>query len=190
MKVRDSGMPEEAYWESLFDIPLILDRLGIDSAVDYVFELGCGYGTFTLPVARRISGVLTTCDIEPAMIERTRERAAEAGLDNVRVVLSDAEESGFQAADASQDACLLFNILHGEDPTPLLREAARILRPGGRVYVIHWRADIETPRGPEQSQRPRLEQLRAWADATGGLEDATGAVDLPPWHWGMALRKT
>ena len=27
MKVRDSGMPEAAYWETLFDAPLILDRL-------------------------------------------------------------------------------------------------------------------------------------------------------------------
>ncbi len=27
MKFRESGMPEETYWESLFDVPLILDRL-------------------------------------------------------------------------------------------------------------------------------------------------------------------
>jgi hypothetical protein len=31
MKIRDSGMPEEAYWESLFDVPLVLARLGIDA---------------------------------------------------------------------------------------------------------------------------------------------------------------
>jgi hypothetical protein len=30
MKVRESGMPEEAYWESLFDVSLILARLGVD----------------------------------------------------------------------------------------------------------------------------------------------------------------
>ena len=31
MKLRESGMPEEVYWETLFDVPLILDRLGIDA---------------------------------------------------------------------------------------------------------------------------------------------------------------
>ena len=28
MKLRENGMPEEAYWETLFDASLILDRLG------------------------------------------------------------------------------------------------------------------------------------------------------------------
>ena len=28
MKLRESGMPEEAFWETLLDVPLILDRLG------------------------------------------------------------------------------------------------------------------------------------------------------------------
>jgi hypothetical protein len=29
MRIRDSGMPDEAYWESLFDAPLILKKVGI-----------------------------------------------------------------------------------------------------------------------------------------------------------------
>ena len=71
MKVPDSGMPEENYWESLFDIPLVLDRLGIDSAVRDVAELGCGYGTFTIPIARQILGTIFTFDIDPAMLDGT-----------------------------------------------------------------------------------------------------------------------
>ena len=42
MRLRESGMPEEAYWETLFDVPLILDRLGIDARLKNVVELGCG----------------------------------------------------------------------------------------------------------------------------------------------------
>jgi hypothetical protein len=41
MKTRDSGMPDERYWESLFDVPLILSRLGVGKFND-VAELGCG----------------------------------------------------------------------------------------------------------------------------------------------------
>jgi len=49
-KVRDSGMPEEAFWESLFDVPLILDSFGVRADIGDVIEFGCGYGTFTIPV--------------------------------------------------------------------------------------------------------------------------------------------
>jgi len=49
MRLRESGMPEESFWETLFDVNLILDRLEIDKRVGEVVELDCGYGTFTLP---------------------------------------------------------------------------------------------------------------------------------------------
>jgi SAM-dependent methyltransferase len=135
MKLRESGMPEEAYWETLFDVPLILDRLGIDTGLKNAVELGCGYGTFTNPVARRISGVLTTFDIDEAMIERTRQRAAAAGVWNVLYVVGDVFADGFGGGAGSKDACLLFNILHCEEPVRLLAEAARLVRPGGAVLA-------------------------------------------------------
>ncbi len=187
MKVRDSGMPDESYWESLFDVPLILDRLGIDGRLGDVVELGCGYGTFTIPVAQRITGAIDTFDIEPDMIQQTRRRAAEAGVSNVRCHLRDVFDAGFGVPDESCDACLLFNILHGEEPTRLLAEAARVTRPGGFVYAIHWRHDPRTPRGPSLDIRPRPEQLAAWAEATGRLEREGGLIDLPPWHYGWKL---
>jgi ubiquinone/menaquinone biosynthesis C-methylase UbiE len=89
MKLRESGMPPEAYWETLFDVPLILDRLGIDGRLHDVVELGCGYGTFTIPVARRIGGTLTTLDIDPAMVERTRQRAAATEVRNLVCAVRD-----------------------------------------------------------------------------------------------------
>jgi len=89
MRLRESGMPEEKYWESLFDIDLILDRTGVDTTLRDVAELGCGYGTFTLPVAQRIRGVIETYDIEQTMVDRTLQRAREAGLSNVRAEVRD-----------------------------------------------------------------------------------------------------
>jgi SAM-dependent methyltransferase len=125
-------MPEEAYWETLFDVPLILDRLEVDARLRNVVEFGCGYGTFTVPVARLISGMLTTFDIDEAMIERTRERGAAAGAHNVVYVVRDVFVDGFGGEAGSKDACLLFNILHCEEPVRLLAEAARVVGPGGR----------------------------------------------------------
>ncbi len=185
MKLRESGMPEEEYWESLFDVELILDRMGIDATVCDVAELGCGYGTFTVPAARRIRGVIETYDIEPAMVDRTIQRAREVGLGNVRAEVRDVLAEGFGGEPQTKDACLLFNILHGEEPERLLAHAARVVRPGGRVLVIHWRYDPATPRGPSLEIRPRPEQVIEWARKTRMLQFVTPVVDLPPWHYGL-----
>jgi SAM-dependent methyltransferase len=181
-------MPEEAYWESLLDVPLILDRLGIDGTLRNVVELGCGYGTFTLPVARRISGIIETIDIDPAMVERTRQRAQEAGLTNLVCRQGDVLTDGFGGVPDERDACLLFNILHGEEPVRLLAEAARAVHSGGWVFVIHWRFDLATPRGPNLDVRPRPEQILDWASKTALLEPVGPVLDLPPWHYGLRLR--
>jgi SAM-dependent methyltransferase len=173
MKIRDSGMPDETYWESLFDVPLILSRLGIDRFHD-VAELGCGYGTFTIPIAEAIGGTLYTFDVEPEMIARTKERAA--GLPIV-CEQRDVLESGF---GVQVDAALLFNILHCDQPIKLLAQAAEA---APNVLVIHWRYG-DTPRGPSLEIRPRPEQIIEWA-AEADLEPLGDVIDLPPWHYGL-----
>jgi SAM-dependent methyltransferase len=190
MKVRDSGMPERDYWESLFDLPLILDRLGVDGRINDAVEVGCGYGTFTLPVAQRISGTLHTFDIEPAMIAVTRERAKSAGVRNVNVAHRDVIAEGFGLARGTIDAVLLFNILHGEDPVTLLQASAELLTPMGALLALHWRSDIPTPRGPDLSIRPRAEDIVACASRTGVLIPDGPTQILPPWHFGVILRRS
>ena len=187
MKVRDSGMPEREYWESLFDVPGVLEALGIDYRIQTGVEVGCGYGTFTVPVAARISGVLHAFDIEPAMVAATAERLREAGQHNVKLSLRDVIADGFGLLPGSVDAVLLFNILHAEDPGAILRASAHLLAPNGRVLVIHWRSDIVTPRGPDLSIRPRAEQIVQWAADNGRLRATLGPLPLPPWHYGLVL---
>jgi len=190
MKLRESGMPEEEYWESLFNVELILDRMGIDRKMRDVAELRCGYGTFTVAVARRIRGVIETFDVEQMMVDRTLQRAQEAGLGNVRAEVRDVLAEGFGGEPQTKDACLLFNILHGEEPERLLAQAARVVHPGGHVLVIHWRYDPATPRGPSMEIRPRPEQIIAWAQRTEMLRFIAPVLDLPPWHYGLRFVRT
>lgn len=182
-------MPEEAYWETLLDVPLILDRVGVGARLRDVIEFGCGYGTFTVPLAKSISGTLITFDIDPEMVERTRQRAGAAGAYNILYMVRDVFAEGFGGEPESKDACLLFNILHCEEPVKLLAEAARVVRPGGAVLVIHWRFHPATPRGPSMEIRPRPEQIIEWAAQTGLLEAEGSMIDLPPWHYGFRLRR-
>ena len=177
-------MPAQTQWEALFDVELILNRFGLTGEVA---ELGCGYGTFTLPLARRTSGTVHAIDIDPAMIDTVRRRAAAERLTNIDARLRDVATEGFGLKDHC-DACLLFNILHGESPIELIREARRVLRPGGALAVIHWRSDLATPRGPSADIRPTAPMIGAWAAEAGGLELADGPFLLQPWHYGLKFK--
>ncbi len=188
MKLRDSGMPPQDYWETLLDVPRILDAFGFGPDTGEVADLGCGYGTFTVPLARRVRGAVHALDIDPEMVAVTARRAAEAGIANISAGIRDVLADGFGVPAGSCDAALLFNILHGEEPAALLRAAGTAVRAGGLVAVIHWRSDVPTPRGPDLSIRPRPEQIAAWA-AEARLEPSGSAFLLPPWHFGVKLRR-
>jgi len=189
MKARESGMPEEQLWESFFDADAILAKLGLTAACRDAAEVGCGYGTFTIPGARVISGTLHAFDIDPDMIEATRRKAEVAGLNNIRLCLRDIMADGTGLPDAGTDYVMLFNILHCEQPGTLLAEAYRVLRPSGRLGIIHWNYDPATPRGPSMDIRPRPEQCRQWAEQAGLVLMKPGIIDLPPFHYGMAMER-
>ena len=187
MKGRDSGMPEEAYWASFFDAEKAMTSLlGVDKLRGDVVEFGCGYGTFTFPAAQRTMGVVNALDIEPAMIAEVRRKADEQRLTNLRPQLRDFVAEGTGLDDASQTHAMIYNLLHLEDPVGLLVEARRIIAPGGKLSVIHWRSDIETPRGPSLDIRPRPEYCADWMRQVGFL--AIELVDLEsccPFHFGL-----
>jgi ubiquinone/menaquinone biosynthesis C-methylase UbiE len=168
MKGRESGMPDEDYWQTFFDVDCILDRLECVSRGDEtIVEFGSGYGTFTLPAAARTSGTIHALDIEPRLVELVDHKAGEAGLGNVNAVVRDFVAEGTGLPSESVDHAMLFNILHIEDPVSLLKEAYRVAKPGGIVSVIHWKHDPSTPRGPSMSIRPRPEVCRAWGERAG-----------------------
>jgi len=59
--------------------------------------------------------------------------------------------------DACVDYVMLFNILHHERPAEIIKEAYRILRPGGALGAIHWVHSAATPRGSALEIRQRAE---------------------------------
>ncbi len=179
-------MPEEGVWGGFFTPHEVLHKLGL-RAVGDVVDFGCGYGTFTIPAAQITSGTVYALDIDPEMVAATEAKAA--GLPNVRCLCQDFVAEGTGLPDASVHYVMLFNILHAERPNALLREAYRILAPGGRLGIIHWNYDPSTPRGPSMDIRPRPERCRAWAEAAGFVLDGPAIVDLPPYHYGMVFQR-
>lgn len=187
-KGRESGMPDDAYWQTFFNPECMVSRL--DCAGDHdVVEFGCGYGTFTLPAAKSVTGRVLALDIDPEMVADTARKAVAEGLPNVCAQVRDFVADGSGVPEGAAGYVMLFNILHIERPVSLLQEARRALRPGGKAGIIHWRSDIQTPRGPSLEIRPTPDQCRAWGEAAG-LE----FVRLEPlcccsWHWGLVMRR-
>jgi SAM-dependent methyltransferase len=172
MKTRESGML------------LILDRLSLVGIAGDIVEFGCG---FTIPAAERASGIVYALDIEPEMIAAVAAKAKQ--LPNVRPVVRDFVTEGTGLPADCADYAILFNILHAEESPTMLAEAIRILLPGGLMGIIHWNYDPTTPRGPSMEIRPRPEDIRDSAIRAGFQLMPPGVIDMPPFHYGMALRK-
>jgi SAM-dependent methyltransferase len=139
-------MPAVEQWESYFDVVGILESLGCRDLIGDAVEFGCGYGTFTIPLARMILGTLIALDIDPLMVAATAARTSQVGLNNIIIEQRDFVAQGCGRKSGSAVLVLLFNILHIEDPVSLLKEANRVLHPGGSVGVIHEPRCAHTPR--------------------------------------------
>lgn len=188
-KVRESGMPEESYWDSFFDPACMLAQLGCTDQTYNVVEFGCGYGTFTIPAAQVVRGNVHALDIDPAMTAIVDHKAEYHRLSNVVTDVRDFVSNGSGLPDAAADMVLLFNILHVENPVDLLIEAKRVLTPSGRVAIVHWRDDVDTPRGPSLEIRPSQQQCRQWGEAAGLVFERFDLLSCCEWHWGLVMTR-
>lgn len=188
MKGRESGMPDEDYWNGFFDPTRLVDMLIPFDTIGQgdIAEFGSGYGTFTLPVATRVSGIIRSFDIEPELVAFVQAKCKRQAVSNVHVAVRDFVLQGTGLPDASVAHVMIYNLLHIEDPVGLLKEAFRILKPGGSVSVIHWRRDIPTPRGPSMDIRPSPEQCAQWGRQAGFRQAETVDISTAaPYHYAI-----
>lgn len=137
----------------------VADRLKL-SPSDRVLEIGCGPGFFSPAIARRLpSGRLTLFDAQAPMLRMATERLEKYGLTNFSPVSGQAEALPFE--DRAFDVVLMVTVL-GEVPdrAAAVREAARVLRSGGKF------SSTEAAGDPDRVKRGELDALAADA----GLE--------------------
>lgn len=132
---------------------------------DRILELGLGPGHLALPLAERCNDCQLTClDLYQPDLDKILLRAKEKGLDNIKIVNSDAADLRAikdNSIDVVVSNFFLSEIISRRKLKKILTESKRVLKEGGTVY--HSELSQET--------RNRAEELFVLADCVYAQEE-------------------
>ena len=119
---------------SAFRLQLIEQWLGASFEGRVVVDLGCGGGLLSVPLAHRGARVLGL-DIAPLALRSAQSAAGQdAPAGHFQAVVGSMQAS--PVCDAQAEVVLLADVLeHVDEPAAAVAEAARLLRPGGHLFV-------------------------------------------------------
>ncbi|NDY43156.1 methyltransferase domain-containing protein [Dissulfurirhabdus thermomarina] len=148
-----------------------------------LLDLGCGVGNYALAAARRHpEAAVVAVDLWADGVAELSRRAEAAGLRNVTAHVADAGR--LPLVDAGVDAVLMATVLHDLAADgrgrAALAEAARVLRPGGRLAVVEFRT-VEGPPGPPLALRLGPDEVASRAAVHGFRRRAV--TDAGPWTY-------
>ncbi len=154
---------------------------------EIVLDLGSGAGADVLISAQRVgpTGRAIGLDMTDEMLALARKNAAEAGASNADFVKGHIED--IPLPDASVDVVISNCVINlSADKPSVLREAARVLRPGGRFAV----SDVIADPGMDAATRADMEQ---WTGCIAGaltereftealIAAGFGDIEIRPTH--------
>lgn len=114
-----------------------LDAMSIERTAR-VLDMGCGTGLAARAIARRegFSGHVIGVDLSPYLVAAAKRLASDERLAG-RVKFSAGDVRKLNFSDGSFDAVIAHTLLsHVEDPLAVLKEAARLVRPGGMIGIF------------------------------------------------------
>jgi SAM-dependent methyltransferase len=167
------------------DVDLVRQLCPMDGKT--VLEVGCGGGRMTFQLAshcRRIIGA----DCESRFIEIGKRKQQELNLGNVEFVLMDAQK--LELPDQSMDIVIYPWVLQMvENPIAAVKEAYRVLKPGGRMLVIGLRsgADYDRVIGSFVKDVPIIDPIKCYekpiAEVFGEIDQVQAPVKGRPFAY-------
>jgi len=169
--------PERGAWQ---DAEKILTSIGLSEGMVFV-DVGCGEGYFGVPASRWVGpgGKVFAVDINAEAVARLEEQAKNEGLAKLVVDVKEAENTLF--CEGCADIVFFGIDLHDfRDPAQVLANAARMLKPSGRLADLDWKnqpMDI----GPPPEKRFSVEKARYLIEAAGLRIQSV--QDAGPFHY-------
>lgn len=155
-----------------------------------VADFGCGTGYFVAPLSEKVGnkGIVYAIDILNEKLEAVKSLSRLAGLGNVVTMRANLEKTeGSRVEKDSVDWVILVNMLfQNKNKLAILREAKRILKKGGRAFVIEWN-DKDFTLGPDKKNRVKKDELVRLSHEQGmGVEKE---LNIGPYHYALVLAK-
>lgn len=175
---------------SLISIDLILEKGEVNEG-DSVADLGCGRSIFflySLASLVGITGKVYGIDILPEALDSVSHDVTHHRLSMIKVIRANLEKPhGVSLSDDSISSAFLINTLsQSTDSLAMLREAKRLLKPGGRLIVVDW-TTADSPFGPDQTRRISAAHVN---DLIELCELKTlDHFDAGPYHYGIVITK-
>lgn len=142
-----------------------------------VLDMGCGAGHASFAMAPH-AGDVVAYDLSRDMLAVVRDAAAQRGLSSVRTEQGPAEQLPFEAGMFDL-VVSRYSAHHWSDPAAALREAARVIKPGGCLCFI----DVVGPQGPHAAL------LDTHLQALELLRDTSHVRDYSPAEWQAMLQR-
>src|SRR3990167_969915 len=176
--------------KQLVDIHGVLGKLGLSEG-QKIADLGVGTSaTWAFAAARIVgeSGTVYAVDIMKPVLEATAAKARLQDLHNIRTVCTDLEVYGAcKIPSGILDVVFLNSILYqSKKPRAIIKEALRLLRPGGKMMIIDWLKGHDAI-GPKQERRLDPQAVQAAAVALGLRPKV--ALNPGKFHFGFIFEK-
>ncbi len=156
-----------------------------------VADFGSGSGAYVLAIAEALQNVgqVYAVDIQKDLLRRTLNEAQKRGHTSVSIIWGDLEKPfGSKLADATCDLVLISNLLFQvEQKELMLKEAARITKPKGRVAIVDWQESFGGM-GPVQDNV--VDKKMALSLAEKAELKFLKTFDAGAHHYGIVFHKT
>lgn len=186
----------------LYDLLILLLTRGRDAAYrarlldlaavapgERVLDIGCGTGTQAVAAWRRAQpgGSVAGVDLSENMLAAARRKARRA---RAKIAFHAADATALPFAGESFDVVTITTVMHMVPETKrlaALREAARVLRPGGRLLLVDYAGSLESRRHLSAKHGPHgrfdLDLWRAPLAAEGFREISQGPLGWLDLHF-------